>query len=490
MGAHIVNPGSGSGAACRPWYAADGAPLRGAPALRSGSLHGNVAATMTRGIPLALALGAAASVVAPGARAREQGGEETAQLPYETPRQTLIPGTPGMPGGIHAMVNAFAQLQNAGLGEHRIENANVHGYGGGATYPLLQDDWAMVYGRDAGGWAEGLLMLDFEPLTVDSAGVPELGQSGEGLWDAQHAHQLLHQAMLAVHPLAGIDGWHPEGMMKEGRYDLSVFGGQGSATIGPPIFMHRASSPGPTVPRKHHKGENPHETFPVLGASLRVGETRLEASAFSALELSPQDSRLYPHVAAPGSFAARVRHTFADLLEVQVSAERLRDQGHGEPDAYQVSASAYGWGEIDGWRVDGLVDWAIDLPDRDPSGEKHAAQAALGELAARTPDRRSTAWLRSELNQREESAAIGGGVSSPWFFETLGLERVVAGGAKSGLQAGIFSEATYVSIPSPLRGFYGAGSAVTVNVGLHLFGMWMLDGDLRRMHHHGGMGAL
>jgi hypothetical protein len=80
-------------------------------------------------------------------------------------------------------------------------------------------------------------------------------------------------------------------MMHEGRYELSIFAGQGSATIGPPIFMHRASNPGPTVPRKHHKGENPHETFPVVGTSLRVDRTWFEASVFSALELTPEDRR-------------------------------------------------------------------------------------------------------------------------------------------------------------------------------------------------------
>jgi hypothetical protein len=93
-------------------------------------------------------------------------------------------------------------------------------------------------------------------------------------------------------------------------------------------------------------------------------------------------------------------------------------------------------------------------------------------------------WLRSELDQREESAAFGGGVSSPWFFETLGFEHVVVGGATSGLQLGLFGEATHINIPPSLRGFYGADSAVTVNVGFHLFGMWMLDGNLRPMQHH------
>jgi hypothetical protein len=408
---------------------------------------------------------------------------DSAQLPYEIPRQTLIPGTPGMPGGYHLMINGFGQLQDTGLGGYRIANANVRSWNAGATYPLLTDDWAMAYGCDSGGWVEGLLMLNFEPATVYSAGYPEIGQSGEGLRDAQHAHQFLHQAMFAVHPLVGLDGWHPESMMQEGRFDLSLFGGQGSATIGPPIFMHRASSPGPTLPRKHHKGENPHETFPVLGAALRLDHTWIEASAFSAKELTPQDSRWYPHVAAPESSAARLRHVLGGWLELQISGERLLNPGQGEPDAYQLSASAYAWGEVKDWRLDALADWAIDLPDRDAAGEKHTAQGALLEAAARTPDRRQTFWLRSELDQREESAAFGGGVSSPWFFETLGFENVVAGGVTSGLQFGLFGEATYINIPPSLRGFYGADSAVTVNVGFHLFGMWMLDGSLRPMHH-------
>jgi hypothetical protein len=417
----------------------------------------------------------------------DDSNSERVQLPYEIPRQTLIPGTPGMAGGYHMMVNAFGQVENTGLGGYRISNPNVPSWNGGASYPLLLGDWAMVYGRDARGWVEGLLMLNFEPLTIYSAGYPEIGQSGEGLWDAQHPHQLVHQAMAAVHPLAGLDGWHPESMMEEGRYDLSLFGGQGSATIGPPIFMHRASSPGPTVPRKHHKGENPHETFPVMGAALRAGNTWLEASVFSAKELTPNDSRLYPHVAAPQSYAARLRHTLGGLVEVQLSGERLVNQGQGEPDALQLSASAYVWGSVQGWRFDALADWAIDRPDRDATGARNHAQAALVEAAARTPDRRQAFWLRSEFNQREESTAFGSGVSSPWFFETLGFEQIVLGGMKTGLQLGVFGEATYVNIPPTLRAFYGTDSAVTVNVGLHLFGMWMLDGALRPSTHHGAI---
>jgi hypothetical protein len=407
-----------------------------------------------------------------------------AQVPYETPRETLIPGTPGMPGGLHLMINGFAEAQNAGVSGYRIANQGVaKTYNAGATYPLLVGDWAMVYGRDARGWFEGMLMLDFEPFTVGAAGIPEIGQSGEGLWDAQHAHQFIHQAMVAFHPLAGVSGWHPEGMMTEGRYDLALFGGQGSATIGPPIFMHRASSPGPTVPRKHHKGENPHETFPVIGASLRLDRTWLEGSVFSGLELTPEDSRFYPHVAPPDSAAARIRHVFGGWVEVQTSGERLRNQGNGEPDAWQASASAYAWGQARGWRLDGLLDWAIDVPDPGPTGNRPTSQGALGEFAARTPSRRQTMWIRSEFNQREESPELGGFVSSPWLFETLGFEEVVLGGTAHGVQLGLFGEGTFISIPESLHGVYGTDVAVTLNVGVHLFGMWMLDGEFRPMMH-------
>jgi hypothetical protein len=101
----------------------------------------------------------------------------------------------------------------------------------------------------------------------------------------------------------------------------------------------------------------------------------------------------------------------------------------------------------------------------------------------RTPDRRQTIWHRSEFNQREESPALGGFVSSPWLFESLGFEQVVVGGQSSGLQVGLFGEGTLISIPSSLQGFYGTDVAVTLDVGVHVFGMWMFDGDFRRMAH-------
>jgi hypothetical protein len=80
-------------------------------------------------------------------------------------------------------------------------------------------------------------------------------------------------------------------------------------------------------------------------------------------------------------------------------------------------------------------------------------------------------------------ALLDWAIDLPWFFETLGFEHVIGGGSKSGAQVGLFGEATLIDIPPSMRGFYGVADAVTINVGVHVFGMWMLDGDLNRMHH-------
>jgi hypothetical protein len=230
------------------------------------------------------------------------------------------------------------------------------------------------------------------------------------------------------------------------------------------------------------QGRNPHETFPVLGAGFRAGATWIEASAFSARELTPADSRWVPHAGSPASFAARLRHVLAESLEAQISAEHLRDQGHGEPDAWQASASLAAWGYLHSWCVDGLLDWAANIPHQGGN-----SNGALVELAVRDPSLRDIFWGRSELNQREEPETRGGGISSPWLFETLDYERVVTASRSAGLQIGFYGEATYVHIPAALVGGvapdYPFFSAVTLDIGLHLFGMWMLDGGFQRMDH-------
>jgi hypothetical protein len=388
------------------------------------------------------------------------GGHVHGALPvaFDRPREMLVPGRPGHAGAYHIMINAFGYLQNLGLAGHQVDSGAGR-FDGGETDALLTGTWIMGYYRSPHGWVEASAMLNFEPLSVSDGGVPELGQAGEGLTDAQHSHQLLHMAMIAVHPLSGTCGGTRVENGVEPCHDLALFAGQGSATIGPPLFMHRASAPGPTVPRKHHKGENPHETAPVLGATLRWHTTWVEASAFGNRELGPDDSRLRPWPATPRSFAARIRQDLGGWLELQLSGSKLAAQGPGGHASEQLSASAYAVGRWLGWRADALLDWGYDHHDD--------AHGVLAELALRSPSSREIVWSRGELNQRDES---DGSVSSPWLAGTLGFEHVLL--APRGVRLGLFGEATFIHIPDALAASYGRDSAITLDLGLHLFGMW------------------
>jgi hypothetical protein len=91
--------------------------------------------------------------------------------------------------------------------------------------------------------------------------------------------------------------------------------------------------------------------------------------------------------------------------------------------------------------------------------------------------------MRGEMNQREEPPGAPVEVSSPWLFATAGFEYVGWGSRVSGVQLGVFSEATYTRVPDALAPAYGRTQAVALSVGLHLFGMWMFDYGLRPMHH-------
>jgi hypothetical protein len=252
--------------------------------------------------------------------------------------------------------------------------------------------------------------------------------------------------------------------------------------------MHRASNPSPTVPRKHHKGENPHETFPVIGATFEWKGTALDVSAFSAYEFAPDDSRLYPRVRAPKSFAARVRQRLWGDVELQVSGERLNDQGERsyqpqpgapvqvlgeEEDAYQLSASIYGrW--IGPIVFDGLLDWAVDRPVH--AGHP-AAYSWLLEGAFRSPSLREVAWLRGEINDRIEPDET---LSRRWLFGTIGYEHVTWVDPTSSFGVGIFGEITAVRVPSRIEAAYGQQWGATTTIGIH--GQWMVMGGRAAMH--------
>ena len=321
-------------------------------------------------------------------------------------------------------------------------------------------------------------MLDLEPLTVGPEGMPELASRAKGCGTRSTATCCFTRRWSPCTRSPGSTSGATS-MMHEPLWDLSIFAGQGSATIGPPVFMHRASSPGPTVPRKHHKGENPHETSPVIGAALRYDVTTIEASIFGAQELTPADSRFYPHPSAPTSFAARVRR---DLRRRPRAADLRRAparSGRRRPDAWQASASA-----TSGWLI------GATAPRRaarlGPGSTRRRADRAGRAGGGGAPFGRSP---RRRLDARRGQPARGAARRA----RRGQLAVAVRDRRRSNTSAGDRARRACSSASSrrrPTRAFptrwrrpTDARRRSSLNVGLHLFGMWMLDCGLRPMHH-------
>lgn len=378
--------------------------------------------------------------------------------PMLMPIRTMMPGAWPLPGSVMAMANFQGIVTRPGF-------PNAYDARLGRAHPYLLHDWAMVRARTENGYLEGLLMLNFESFSFGKSGWYEVGQAGEGLWDRQHQHKLLHQALLALH-LTGADT----------VFRATLWGGQGSSTIGAPVFMHRASNPSPNVPRKHHKGENPHETFPVIGATFQHRGSVLEGAAFSGGEPGPNDSRIPPRAGLPKSFSLRFRQSVGELFEFQTSAQYLTEQGGDHADTWQVSTSAYGRyvGKV---VVDWLLDGAIDMPVTAAAGhgdhglKSHdPARGFLVEVAVRSASLRDVGWTRIEINDRVEPDHA---LSRHWFFGTLGYERVVWVDPSSVVGIGLFGEGTLVRVPTTLLDRYGDRWGMTLTGGLHGQLMWM-----------------
>jgi hypothetical protein len=144
-------------------------------------------------------------------------------------------------------------------------------------------------------------MFSFEPFTLRDIGSPQVFQTGEtfnraALIDYQHPHDLF----------MGLGG---EVRVPYSRATM-IFGADlvGPPTLGPPVFMHRASAvENPTAPLAHHHLDATHITHGVLRAGVEARGLRVEGSVFQGRE--PDEDRLDLDFGALDSYALRVSWT-------------------------------------------------------------------------------------------------------------------------------------------------------------------------------------
>lgn len=183
------------------------------------------------------------------------------------------------------------------------------------------------------------LMLTAEKWTFPKRGYPLLLQIGEEnengtpYIDAQHPHSS---------PIMGLTLSDTIAWKAELNHLKIFFSPRGSTTDGPIAFMHRPTGMiNPDAPLGHHIAQDvSHITSTVIGASLKLGSHRFEASVYNGEEPSPEEVDL--PLGKPDSFSFRFIEEFSKYFVVMASFARVDSPEHDvETTEYRYSASAY-----------------------------------------------------------------------------------------------------------------------------------------------------
>lgn len=207
-------------------------------------------------------------------------GSGTAWLPDDSPMRA-----------IHWMIGDWALMAhgNVFVG-YDAQGSNV------GESKIVSQNWFMAMASRplGGGTFSARGMFSLEPLTLGDDGYPLLLQTGEGLVDAQHPHDLIMEAAT--------------------RYERELGGGiafdvytalAGEPALGPVAFPHRPSAMlDPMAPLGHHWEDSTHISFGVLTAGLFTRHVKLEGSWFNGRE--PDTERLDLDLRRPDSYATRL----------------------------------------------------------------------------------------------------------------------------------------------------------------------------------------
>lgn len=315
--------------------------------------------------------------------------------------------------------------------------------------------------------------LDFmgtlERWTFPDAGYPELLQVGESndahqpYIDAQHPHSSPIMGLTLSDTIS----------LGEGRDHAKIwFAPRGETTDGPIAFMHRPTGlVNPDAPLGHHIGQDVgHITSTVLGASLHVGGTTLEASTFNGTE--PEPTKVDLPMGTMNSYASRLIQEFSPRVYAMVSAAYVKSPEPHEPDLdhlWRYSASVYSEHDLaSGWKFQNAFIYGL-VNFYDHTG----ALNSFNEEFWFHRDR-SHIWSRIESLQRtagELQISSASPNEARWVTAvTLGYTHRLASLDESTL--GLGTSVTKDLLPSEFQDAYG-GNPLTAKIFLQFGGMKM-----------------
>jgi hypothetical protein len=314
------------------------------------------------------------------------------------------------------------------------------------------------------------LMLTAEKWAFPSGGYPELLQIGEvnaqGIpyVDAQHPHSS---------PIMGLTLSDTIRLGDDKNSIKVFFAPRGESTDGPVAFMHRPTGMvNPDAPLGHHVGQDVgHITSTVIGASLKWGNVRFEASTFHGAEPSPTKVDL--PIGAPDSVAARIIGEFTPRVTGLISAAYVANPEPDEPDITsetRYSASLLSRVDLGGdWEwfntaIYGLIIHMDHADNLSSFGEEFLFRKQSHRI-----------WGRIEVLQRtpeELEIDVGDPNSGRWVGAfTLGYTYGVW--AWEGFEVGVGGSVSKYVLPSEFSAVYGSPWAAKIF--LQVGGMHMWD---------------
>lgn len=240
---------------------------------------------------------------------------------------------------------------------------------------LESSNWNMVHAQHDlwGGRLSLMMMNSLEPATMTRRGSPQLFQEGETLdrqplIDVQHPHDFfMNLSATYRRPLGDADAADAGFWVQ--------YAPVGEPALGPPAFMHRASSgENPTAPLGHHGQDSTHITFGVVTAGIGWRWISLEGSAFHGRE--PDENRWDFETGKLDSASARVKLSLGRAWSAQVSHGSVHDPDLLYPGVIHRTTASIHYG------ADGDRPAAVSLIwGRDQDGGRGAPSTALGIVA-------------------------------------------------------------------------------------------------------------
>ena len=311
--------------------------------------------------------------------------------------------------GLHRMSGRWMTMVHG-----TIAGVYTHQGGPRGDSQTFSESMLMLMARRAIG--EGAVsvrvMASLEPL-MGPRGYPELLQAGETangrdlLIDRQHPHNLLMELAAAY------------SKTMSPASSVFIYGGPvGEPALGPPAYMHRASSESdPDTPLTHHWLDATHTSFGVATAGIVWRSAKLEASYFNGRE--PDQNRYGVQFRAFDSSSVRLSYNPTADWSLQVSSGRLASPEQVEPDTSvrRTTASAtynrsFGSGQ---WQT--TAAWGRDAP-----GGKHPTDSYLLDSALRV-GRAHTVFVRYEHVVRDDLFRAG----EPLFGQAFVVQKASAG---------------------------------------------------------------